>query len=134
MDETLSAVGTVTQVNGEMATVVFKRSKACGDCHACASFGDGNSIIELENSLNAKVGDSVRIELHSGAVFKASLILYGIPLAALLAGVLIGSRISDLAGALIGIGASVAALFVIRAFEPCIRKKRTFAPRMLELL
>lgn len=134
MDELLSAVGTIEQVNDGKAMVVFKRSKACGDCHACASFGDGRSVIELENTLGAKVGDRVRIELHSGAVFKASLILYGIPLAALLAGVLIGSRISDLAAALLGICAAAAALAAIRLLEPRIRKKRTFAPRMLELL
>lgn len=134
MEESLSAVGTVHEIKGDKAAVVFKRSKACGDCHACASFGDGNSVIELENTLGAKVGDRVRIELHSGAVFKASLILYGIPLIALLLGVLLGSRISDLAGALIGIGAAVAALVAIRLFEPRIRRKHSFDPRMLEIL
>lgn len=134
MEESLSAVGTVHEIKGDKAAVVFKRSKACGDCHACASFGDGNSVIELENTLGAKVGDRVRIELHSGAVFKASLILYGIPLIALLLGVLLGSRISDLAGALIGIGAAVAALIAIRLFEPRIRRKHSFDPRMLEIL
>ena len=134
MEESLSAVGTVHEIKGDKAAVVFKRSKACGDCHACASFGDGNSVIELENTLGAKVGDRVRIELHSGAVFKASLILYGIPLIALLLGVLLGSRISDLVGALIGIGAAVAALIAIRLFEPRIRRKHGFDPRMLEIL
>lgn len=134
MDESLSAVGTVHEIKGDQATIVFKRSKACGDCHACASFGDGNSVIELENTLGAKVGDRVRIELHSGAVFKASLILYGIPLIALLLGVVLGSRISDLAGALIGIGAAAAALIAIRLFEPRIRRKYSFDPRMLEIL
>ncbi|MBR5949787.1 MAG: SoxR reducing system RseC family protein [Clostridia bacterium] len=134
MEELLSAVGTVHEVNGEKATVVFKRSKACGDCHACTSFGDGNSVIELDNTLGAKVGDRVRIELHSGAVFKASLILYGIPLIALLLGVFIGSRIGDLAAALIGIGASAAALIGIKLIEPRIRKKSSFEPRMMELI
>lgn len=134
MDESLSAVGTVHEIKGDQATIVFKRSKACGDCHACASFGDGNSVIELENTLGAKVGDRVRIELHSGAVFKASLILYGIPLIALLLGVVLGSRISDLAGALIGIGAAAAALIAIPLFEPRIRRKHSFDPRMLEIL
>lgn len=115
-----------------MAKVVFKRSKACGDCHACASFGDGNSVIEIENTLGAKPGDSVRIELHPGTVFKASLILYGLPLVFLLLGVYFGSRISDLAGALFGIGAAALGLLLIRLLDNIFGKKSEFNPRMLE--
>lgn len=130
MNEPLSAVGTVTETNQGMAKVAFKRSKACGDCHACASFGDGNALIELENTLGAKAGDRVVIELHPGGVFKASLILYGIPLAALLAGVLVGSRISGLASALIGIGAAAVSLVLIKLMDKHFNKKNCFKPEM----
>lgn len=134
MNGELRSVGTVTELRGDMALVRFKRTKACGDCHACVSFGTDEAGTEIRNTLGAKVGDRVAIELHSGSVFTASLILYGIPLAALLAGVLIGSRISDAAAALIGIGAALLALLCIRLFEPRFRKLGKFEPRMTALV
>ncbi|MBQ5487915.1 MAG: SoxR reducing system RseC family protein, partial [Clostridia bacterium] len=79
-------------------------------------------------------GDRVSIELHSGSVFTASLIMYGIPLVALLAGVLIGSFISDLFTAVFGIGAAVIALLIIRLFEPKFKKMGKFDPRMIEIV
>ena len=134
MEGGLRTVGTVTELNGNKAKVVFTRSKACGDCHACVSFGSNQAETELTNTLGAKVGDRVSIELHSGSVFTASLIMYGIPLVALLAGVLIGSFISDLFTAVFGIGAAVIAFLIIRLFEPKFKKMGKFDPRMIEIV
>ncbi|MBQ1684667.1 MAG: SoxR reducing system RseC family protein [Clostridia bacterium] len=134
MEGELRTVGTVTELNGNKAKVVFTRSKACGDCHACVSFGSDQAETELANTLGAKVGDRVSIELHSGSVFTASLIMYGIPLVALLAGVLIGSFISDLFTAVFGIGAAVIAFLIIRLFEPKFKKMGKFDPRMIEIV
>ena len=134
MEGELRTVGTVTELNGNNAKVVFTRSKACGDCHACVSFGSDQAETELANTLGAKVGDRVSIELHSGSVFTASLIMYGIPLVALLAGVLIGSFISDLFTAVCGIGAAVIAFLIIRLFEPKFKKMGKFDPRMIEIV
>ncbi len=134
MEGELRTVGTVTELNGNKAKVVFTRSKACGDCHACVSFGSDQAETELANTLGAKVGDRVSIELHSGSVFTASLIMYGIPLVALLAGVLIGSFISDLFTAVFGIGAAVIAFLIIRLFEPKFTKMGKFDPRMIEIV
>lgn len=134
MDGELNTVGTVIGIDGDKAKVVFKRSKACGDCHACVSFGSDSAETEIKNTLGAKVGDRVEIRLHSGSVFKASFILYGIPLAALLAGVLIGSRFGDVWAAAAGIGAAVTALIVIRLFEPKFRKMGEFDPIMTAIV
>ena len=130
----LAAIGTVLSVDNGRASVVFARSKACGDCTACASFGNGMQRVELENSLGAAEGDRVLIELHAGRVMKASLIMYGVPLAALIAGVLLGSRFGDLYAALGGIALSALALASIRLFEPRIKKRGSFEPRMVRFL
>ena len=119
MEGELRTVGTVTELNGNKAKVVFTRSKACGDCHACVSFGSDQAETELANTLGAKVGDRV---------------MYGIPLVALLAGVLIGSFISDLFTAVFGIGAAVIAFLIIRLFEPKFKKMGKFDPRMIEIV
>ncbi len=95
MEGELRTVGTVIAVDGENATVAFKRSKACGDCHACISFGTDQAQTAIRNTLGAAIGDRVAIELHQGSVFKASLILYGLPLVLLLAGVLLGITVLE---------------------------------------
>ena len=133
MEGELKSVGTVAALNGKSATVEFTRSKACGDCHACVSFGGNMARTEIENTLGAKVGDRVVIRLHSGSVFAASFIMYGIPLLALVAGVLLGSLISDVFAAVIGIAAAVLALIGIRLFEPKFKRMGKFEPRMIAL-
>ncbi len=134
MDGELRTVGTVTELSGDRATIAFRRSKACGDCHACVSFGSDQAKTELKNTLGAKVGDRVSVELHSGSVMKASLILYGIPLLALLAGAVAGSFIGNLWTAVFGIGAAALALLAIRLFEPKFRKRADFNPIMIEIV
>ncbi len=134
MEGELRTVGTVIAVDGENATVAFKRSKACGDCHACISFGTDQAQTVIRNTLGAAIGDRVAIELHQGSVFKASLILYGLPIVLLLAGVLLGSRISDLAGAIIGIGAAAASFLILRLLEPRFKRMGEFDPHMIAIV
>lgn len=126
----LNAVGTVIETDGAKAKVAFKRQKACGDCHACASFGADEAVTEVENTLGAKVGDRVNIALHQGSMLKAVLIMYGIPLLMLVIGVFVGSRFSDLAGALLGIAGALGAFLILRLLEPRFAKKGEFAPKM----
>ena len=134
MHESLNAVGEIVEIKENRAKVVFKRQKACGDCRACASFGTDSVITEVENTLGVKVGDRVEIALHAPSVMKAGLIMYGIPLAALIAGVLIGSRIGDLAAALFGIGGAALAFAAIRVFEPKFKSMGEFDPKMTAVL
>ena len=54
--------GEVIGVEGDIAAVRFKRSKACGKCRACFTLGSDEALIEIENILNAKVGDIVEIQ------------------------------------------------------------------------
>lgn len=134
MESELRTVGTVKELNGSSATVVFKRTNACGDCHACVSFGSDMAETELKNTLGAKAGDRVSIELHSGSVFKAGLILYGIPLVALMIGAFLGSLIGNLFTAVFGIGAAVLAFLVIHFLDPKLNKNGQFDPRMIAIV
>ena len=90
--EELRQTGKVVELKGKLAVVRFQRSDACGHCNACFHFGSNEADIEIDNSCDAGVGDIVAIELHSGSMFKASAIAYGIPLIGLILGVFIGSR------------------------------------------
>ena len=82
--------GKVIETKGKKAVVRFVRSDACGHCNACFRLGSNEADIDIDNALNAQTGDLVGIEMHAKSVLKASLILYGVPLVALLVGAFIG--------------------------------------------
>lgn len=130
----LISIGQVIEAHGSKVLVRFKRTKACGDCNMCASFGSDEAVVEVENRLNARIGDRVELSLHSSSMLKASFIAYGIPLLALLLGVLIGIQFSDLLGAALGIAAPAASFLVIHFFEPTIKRRSEFEPYMIRIL
>ena len=134
MNNNLRSVGTVTEITGDKAKVVFKRTKACANCDACLHFGSDEAAAEIKNTLNAQVGDRVEIAIRSGSMLKAGFILYLIPLAALIAGVYFGCKINDVAGALIGIGAAFVTLIIIHLFEPKFKRAGRFEPAMLRIV
>ena len=94
------------------AEVLRVRESACsGDCHKCSGCGSSQQtmVICAENPIGAKVGDWVVIEAKSGAVLKAAVMLYIVPLVLFIAGYLFGEHLWQsgilfaLAGLLIGL-------------------------------
>lgn len=134
MENELKSIGRVVELNDDKAVVIFKRSKSCGDCKACPSFGNDEAKIEIRNTLGAKPGDKVELSLHTKGMASAMLIIYGIPLLALMAGVYFGCKINDLWGAVIGIAAAVITLVVIHLFEPAFKRSGKFEPKMTRVI
>lgn len=124
--------GLVVAAGDGKATVRIVRSDACGKCNACFSFGKNEADIELDDPIGVAPGDRVRIELHGKSVFRASLLMYGIPLVALIAGVLIGSIWGDLYAAICGVALAAGTFFIFRALEPKLSRMSTFKPRIIE--
>lgn len=133
MDE-LRQTGKVLELKGKTAVVRFKRTDACGHCNACFRFGSNEADIEIDNTCNAQVGDTVIIELHSGSMFKASLIAYGIPLIGLVLGVYLGSLISNMYAAVGGILLCGGTFFILRGLNPYFDRKKEFKPCMVEIV
>ena len=126
--------GKVIELKGKKAVVRFVRSDACGHCNACFRLGSNEADIEIDNTLKAKLDDVVGIEMHGKSVLKASLLLYGLPLVALLVGAFIGSFKGDLYSALAGLLFVAGAFFILRAFEPKFSRMTEFKPRMVEIM
>ena len=110
--------GVVTETNGENVTVRFMRTKACANCGACMTIGENEAQVEIANTLHARVGDAVRVELHEKGLLKASLFAYILPLCALLLGIALGIRISNLAGMLIGLLCAGLVYVLLHLLEP----------------
>ena len=96
----------------------FVRSDACGHCNACFHLGSNEADIDIDNVLGAKAGDMVGIEMHGKSVLRASLILYGIPLIALLVGAYLGLCREIYMQRLAGVLFAAGAFFILRALEP----------------
>ena len=126
--------GKVIETKGKKAVVRFVRSDACGHCNACFRLGSNEADIDIDNALNAQIGDLVGIEMHAKSVLKASLILYGVPLVALLVGAFIGSLQGDVYAALGGVLFAAGAFFILRALEPKFSRMTEFKPRMVEII
>ncbi len=130
----LRQTGRVIETKDGMAVVRFQRSDACGHCNACFTFGSTEADIEIENICNAKAGDIVSIELHSGSMFKASAIAYGIPLIGLIVGAALGSRIGDIYAAVGGILLCGGTFFILRGLNPRFERRAEFKPRMIDIV
>lgn len=126
-------IGLVISISGDTAVVRFQRSAACGKCKACFQLGSDEADMEIENTIGTKAGDRVVVEMHGNTMLKASLIMYGIPVLALVAGVAAGSAMGDSYAFLGGILFAAGAFFIIRAFEPKFSRMNEFKPRMLGL-
>lgn len=74
-------------VDSVTAKLKLKRHSACASCGKCATTSEEKDIIvEVDNTIGAKVGDRVEVNMETVNVLKAALIAYTIPLVALLLG------------------------------------------------
>ena len=121
----------VVSLEGNKATLRFKRTKACAHCGGCISFGTDQAEVQLKNTLNAKPGDWVVVELHAKSMLQASLLMYILPLCMLLAGLYIGTRVSDLLGIILGLLGAGIVFLVLRFLEPRFEKATRFQPKMI---
>ena len=88
--------GKVIEKTGDEVTIEFKRTSACGNCKACKTFEDASyATIHIKTKSDAEIGDTVDINMSSKQFVLSVLILYGLPLVALIVGALVGTFISD---------------------------------------
>ena len=111
-----------TSENNSIATLEVVRKTACGLCGQTR--GCGNSIwgkllnhksvnFTAQNSINANVGDSVIVGIDEAALMKSALLLYIVPLATMLFGAILTSKmIGSDAASLLGAGAGLLLGFV----------------------
>ena len=83
--------GIVIKTEKGIASVMFLRASGCGgNCKSCSSCEQQEHFVELENSVDAKVGDKVEVIASSGRVLKLTLLIYVVPLLFFLAGTIGG--------------------------------------------
>ena len=141
MEET----GVVLSTKGNMARILVQKRGACEGCAAAGTCKPSEETAELEafNPIDAKAGQTVRIALKPQLYLKTSLIVYGIPAAALIAGAIIGKNIgeiyfkgmdSDVIAAALGFGSLIISFFIIKLWSSKIEKKEEYKPVIEEII
>ncbi|MCL2751598.1 MAG: SoxR reducing system RseC family protein [Firmicutes bacterium] len=127
--------GTVIHTNGKWATVEFERRAACDGCRACGCRADGKTAARLRNTVGAEVGDIVEARMPEKSPAAAAMILYGIPLLLLLAGVLTGMAFLDDKWAIVtGIACMVVSFGVIALIDRLFRRNEKHTAAIVRIL
>ena len=107
----IETTGTVIAVDGDEALVQVNESGGCGRCHEEGGCGGHNlgkmlcaapTTYRVRNPGGAAVGQQVTIALAEGVIRRSALLMYGLPLALLLAAALIGMAVAGEGGAMLG--------------------------------
>jgi len=90
--EELVEEGIVTEVKDGLATISVMESTSCDDCSAKIFCHTENNIksVTAKDFYGVKPGDTVRISIKGRNLVTASVILYGVPLLLIVAGIVIG--------------------------------------------
>lgn len=122
----MERLGEVTKVDGKWLEITFCRPSDCDKCHACMG-GPQTATLRLEGKAN--VGDSVLVELPASTVNIASLMAYGLPLAGMLGGMLLGDKFIPLEGSLGSLIGAVVGLAISLAYLLVTEKNRRQNPK-----
>lgn len=124
----MQETGTVVELEGRHVAMVLCRKStfftgftAMGICHVG---DDGRTmLVETHNVLGAAVGDKVRVTRRAGQFLLSSLLLYVMPLLALIAGAVLGELVGaffalridpNLLAGILGMTFMVGSFFIIR--------------------
>ena len=125
------------------AVVRVQQSAHCATCRSrdsCHAAEGRDMLVEVENPLLAKVGDHVEIGVPTTALLKLSILVYFLPIVALLVGAYGGGALASsytdptLASVLGGILAMAATFLCLKRFDRRMRGRPDFTPHMIRIL
>jgi sigma-E factor negative regulatory protein RseC len=130
-------IAKVTEANEKRVTVRVDKKDECSKCGMCLfPKGADGAYFHAENTLGAKEGDIVQIELGSNGnligailVFLVPLILIG--LSALITYLIIKNEIYML---VLGVGSVVVWFVILALIDKKIGKSKTFSPKLIKII
>ncbi len=136
--------GIVSEIDGDLAKVAILKKSACEQCAASGVCHPGDQeLMEAANPLNAKKGQKVKIVIAPQLYLKASIILYGIPMAVFIAGAIIAKKLalqfgseanSDLWAFTAGALCLAVTFLFLRAYNKKVEKTQKYKPVIVEIL
>ncbi len=136
--------GIVAETEGDVAKVAILRKSACESCAAAGICHPGDQeFMEAANPLGAKKGQKVKVVVAPQVYLKASIILYGVPMASLVGGAIIGKNLalkyageasSDLWAFISGMICMAVSFIFIRMYNKKVEKTQEYKPVIVEIL
>ncbi len=136
--------GVVQSTKSGSAWVKVQRSEACHHCESqglCRMLSSNEMIVEASNELGARTGDRVEIGLPTGSFLTLSLVVYFIPVVALVIGAALGwseaprfGYDSTWGSAFCGAAFLAAAFLFAKVFERKAGMKKRYQPRITRIL
>lgn len=82
--------GKVVDKKGNILKIELNPTSTCKICGLCHSEGTYNFYLDALDNCNAKVGETVVIEIERKKYYKALFLIYGLPLILFIIGVILG--------------------------------------------
>ena len=127
-------------VDDRTAKLKMQRHSACAACGKCATTNSAESkeiLVEVDNTIGAKVGDHVEVSMDNMNVLKAAVMAYIIPLIALLVGTIGTYYILGAIGmttGLVGICLTIICYLYLKKNDKKFRDSREFIPVITRIL
>ncbi|MCK5286745.1 MAG: SoxR reducing system RseC family protein [Thermodesulfovibrionia bacterium] len=141
----IEETGIVTKIDGAMAKVAVQKRGACEGCAArgvCETSDDGMEI-EAINSVQAQIGQTVKVSIKPQTYLKGTFFVYGIPLVVFIIGIIIGKNIgekyfktisSDIVSFIVGFCVLFISFVVVKAWSKKAETKVEYKPIIEEIL
>jgi positive regulator of sigma E activity len=137
--------GVVADVSGERVLAVLeqRRSDACEHCGLCIRRPDGSYQLEAVTEVSVQPGDRVVIALEQPGAVPLTVLVFLVPAAALVLGLMAGARLAqgaarewrDLAQAVLGLGAAGIVFFGLYLYDRRLRaQRRRRPPRIVKVV
>ena len=142
----MNQFGQVLEVQEDKATIKVRKHASCKSCGACGFLSKTDVeevVLEAFNPIGAKKGEVVKVTAERRKVLLATLIVYVIPIIALVVAMYIGQQLAigmgredihELVGIITGLGAMSAVFVGVRLVDKRIEKSQEFKPVIIEVV
>ena len=131
-------------IDEKTAKLKMQRHSACASCGKCTTTSEKKDIVvEVDNSIGAKLGDRVVVNMESMNVLKAVGIAYIFPLISLLIGtigtyyvlqLIENTKNIEVISSTVGIIIMVISFFILRKNDSKLRESRQYIPIITKII
>lgn len=139
----MEQIGVVKNIKGNTAIVEINRISGCGGaCKTCSGCDTPSFTINLENIVDAKIGDKVKVKADTKNMLKYTAIAYLIPLIMFVVSTVIANKIfhardifySDFYSFLVGLVFIGISYLIIRKIDKNITARGESSVEIIEIL
>lgn len=131
-------------IDEKTAKLKMQRHSACASCGKCTTTSEKKDIVvEVDNSIGAKLGDRVAVNMESMNVLKAVGIAYIFPLISLLIGtigtyyvlqLIENTKNIEVISSIVGIIIMLISFFILRKNDSKLRESRQYIPIITKII